>query len=110
MNKLCTILLIVLLLSVSLVYAEVEEEAVEDMINANLYKTITSKNITYDKTGSCGFAKSYMYKKAGYGKIGHGAFGSGILKIVYFAFAAFLFSIIFWLTHNWLVKGKKKRK
>ncbi len=109
MNKIYFILLIILLLSVSLVYADVEEESSEDMINANMYKHVKDKNMTFEKAGSCDFAKFHMYKKTGYGKKGYGTFGAGILKIVYFAFASFLFSIIFWLTRNWLVKGKKKK-
>lgn len=36
----------------------------------------------------------------------------GILGVLYIAVAAFIFSIIFWLTHNWLVptKGAEKTK
>ena len=45
-----------------------------------------------------------------YGMMGNtwGVAGS-LFKAIYMALAAFIFSIIFWLTHNWLVKGKKKR-
>ena len=32
------------------------------------------------------------------------------LMVLYFAAACFIFSIIFWLTHNWLVKASKKKK
>lgn len=32
--------------------------------------------------------------------------GAGIL---YFALIAFIFSVIFWLTYNWLVKDRRKR-
>ena len=35
-------------------------------------------------------------------------FGMGLYKLFYFALAVFIFSVIFWLTHNWLVKHKKK--
>lgn len=38
---------------------------------------------------------------------GMGMIGGGLLGILWFAIAAFVFSIIFWLTYNWLVKGKK---
>lgn len=34
--------------------------------------------------------------------------GIGFYKLFYFALAVFIFSVIFWLTHNWLVKHKKK--
>jgi uncharacterized membrane protein len=44
----------------------------------------------------------------GYGMMGGGWAGMGLLGAIYFAFAALIFSIIFWLTHNWLVKGKKR--
>jgi hypothetical protein len=40
--------------------------------------------------------------------MGGGVYGMGVLGFVYFALAAFIFSIIFWATHNWLVKGKKR--
>ena len=33
--------------------------------------------------------------------------GVDIMKFVYFAIMAFIFSVIFWLTHNWLSKYKK---
>ncbi|MEE9526011.1 MAG: hypothetical protein V3V78_05390 [Candidatus Woesearchaeota archaeon] len=39
-----------------------------------------------------------------------GMFGGSLYKVIYFALAAFVFSIIFWLTHNWLVDGKSKNK
>ncbi|HII14883.1 MAG TPA: hypothetical protein HA362_01065 [Nanoarchaeota archaeon] len=45
----------------------------------------------------------------GYG----GMMGLGIgmgFGLVYFALAAFVFSAIFWLTYNWLVKGNNKKK
>ncbi len=45
---------------------------------------------------------------SGYGMMGRGGmFGMGLFGAVWFALAALIFSIIFWLTHNWLVKGKK---
>jgi len=37
-----------------------------------------------------------------------GSYSWGLLGLVYFVLATLIFSIIFWLTHNWLVKGKKK--
>ncbi|MBU2637892.1 MAG: hypothetical protein KJ955_02880 [Nanoarchaeota archaeon] len=42
------------------------------------------------------------------GMMGWG-FGMGF-GIAYFALAAFVFSIIFWLTYNWLVKGEKRKR
>jgi uncharacterized membrane protein len=38
-----------------------------------------------------------------------GGWGMGIYGVIYFALAAFVFSAIFWLTYNWLVKPNKKR-
>jgi hypothetical protein len=34
--------------------------------------------------------------------------GMGLVGLVYFAVGAFIFSVIFWLTHNWLVPKRKK--
>lgn len=49
--------------------------------------------------------------KMAYGIMGNTwGVGGSLFKVVYLALAAFIFSVIFWLTHNWLVKGKKKRK
>jgi len=42
----------------------------------------------------------------GYGMMGYG--GMGVFGVVYFALAAFVFSLIFWLTHNWIVPKKKR--
>ena len=39
---------------------------------------------------------------------GTGMFFGGIFGLVWFALAVFIFSIIFWSTYKWLVKGKKK--
>jgi len=42
-----------------------------------------------------------------------GDIGYGLMElygVVYFAIDAFIFSVIFWLTRNWLVKGKKIRR
>ena len=36
--------------------------------------------------------------------------GWALLKTAYFVIAAFVFSVIFWLTHNWLVKDPKKKR
>lgn len=37
-----------------------------------------------------------------------GMYGAALLGLVYFALAAFIFSIIFWLTYSWIIKDKKK--
>ena len=37
-----------------------------------------------------------------------GSYWMSLAGVIFFAIAAFLFSIIFWATHNWLVKGKKR--
>lgn len=34
-------------------------------------------------------------------------FGMGLLGITYLALATFIFSLIFWHSYNWIVKGKK---
>ncbi len=47
----------------------------------------------------------------GYGMMGGaGMFGWGLLWLVWLVLGAFLFSAIFWLTYNWLVKDKKKKR
>lgn len=33
--------------------------------------------------------------------------GMGLWGILYFALASFVFSVIFWWVHNWLVKSKR---
>jgi hypothetical protein len=43
----------------------------------------------------------------GFGMMG-GSFGMGIYGAIYFAIGAFIFSAIFWLTHNWLANCKKR--
>ena len=44
----------------------------------------------------------------GSGMMGGGWILGGFVGILYFALAAFIFSVIFWLTHNWLSKCKKR--
>jgi uncharacterized membrane protein len=45
----------------------------------------------------------------GYGMMGgSGWFGMGLLGLIYLAIGAFVFSVVFWLTHNWLVPKRKK--
>ena len=36
-----------------------------------------------------------------------GMSGGPIVAFVFFAIMSFIFSVIFWLTHNWLAKSKK---
>ena len=43
-----------------------------------------------------------------YGMMSTGMGAWSLYGLVYFIVIAFIFSVIFWLTHNWLVKGKKK--
>jgi hypothetical protein len=39
------------------------------------------------------------------GGYGVGGFlGMGVIGLIYFAIAAFIFSVIFWLTYKWLIK------
>ena len=37
----------------------------------------------------------------------NGTMMGGSFGLVYFALVAFIFSVIFWLTHNWLVKKRR---
>lgn len=45
----------------------------------------------------------------GYDMMGSKGVAWGLLKLVYFVLGTFIFSVIFWATHVWLVKGKKKK-
>jgi len=65
------------------------------------------------KTGimDCASKHGIGGKKMGYGMIGStGNFWYGLLGLVYFAVIAFIFSLIFWLTHNFIVKDKKRKR
>jgi hypothetical protein len=42
------------------------------------------------------------------GDYGMSGYGMGVFGIIYFALAAFIFSVIFWMTHNWIVPKKKR--
>jgi hypothetical protein len=45
-----------------------------------------------------------------YNMMGAGSWlGMSFVWLIYFAIGSFIFSATFWLTHNWLVKDKKKR-
>ncbi len=104
------IILILVLLILVPVYAE---EVTTDVVKG-------SETDTKSSYGNCPFAskmidnnmrdykahKGMMYKGGG-NMMGYGASGLWLLKLVYFALAVFVFSVIFWLTHNWLVKKRK---
>ena len=55
--------------------------------------------VAFADTGMMG---DYGMMGTGFG----GMFGYGLLWLVYFALAAFIFSVIFWWTHNWLAKKR----
>jgi hypothetical protein len=44
-----------------------------------------------------------------YGMMGAGGVGMGLLGLLWLVIGAFIFSVIFWSTYNWLVKEKKRR-
>ena len=46
----------------------------------------------------------------GYGMKGAYSFSGSLLAVIYFALISLIFSVIFWSTHNWLVKDKKRLK
>ncbi len=51
------------------------------------------------------------YGMMGYGMMGGtGKFGMSLFGVLYFVLIAFVFSVIFWGTHNWLVKDQKNKK
>ncbi|MBU4266271.1 MAG: hypothetical protein KKE96_03485 [Candidatus Altiarchaeota archaeon] len=39
---------------------------------------------------------------------GAGMLGAGLFGLIYLAIAAFIVSVIFWLTYKWIVKEDKK--
>ena len=82
MKKTIFVLITLLLLSSSLVLAHGEE--------------INNKNTLGGGNMVCGM-------------VGTGMWNWGLYGIVYFIVMSFVFSVIFWLTHNWLVKHKKKK-
>ncbi len=50
---------------------------------------------------------------ADYGMMNYGMMGGSawfLIKLVYFALAAFVFSIVFWLTYAWLLPRQELRK
>ena len=51
-----------------------------------------------------------MMGNTGYGMMGSYGGWFGLIGILWLALAAFVVSVIFWLTYNWLVKGTKKEK
>ena len=45
-----------------------------------------------------------------FGMMGGYGVAWSVLKLVYFILASFIFSLIFWLTHEWLARQKKGKK
>jgi len=87
--------------------------SVEDITGEFTKKAFNKSTIDTDKYSYCGkegIDKTMFYKHIG-GKTmiykSSGMFGFGLLKLVCFAIIVFIFSVIFWATHNWLVKKKK---
>ena len=90
--------------------------AVGDDVTGEFTKKVFNKSayMDMDKSSYCGEEgimkdKSMFYKHMG-GKTmmykSSGILGFGLIKLVCFAVIAFVFSLIFWATHNWLVKKK----
>jgi len=52
--------------------------------------------------GNYGMMSGYGYGMMG----GAGWFVMGLLGLIYLAIAAFIVSVIFWLTYKWIVKSK----
>ena len=52
------------------------------------------------------FAQSMMDFTGGFGVM-HKSGKGCLYGLIYFVIGSFIFSVIFWLTHNWLVKKKK---
>jgi hypothetical protein len=50
------------------------------------------------------FVLADMGDMMGFGMMGTGMFS--LFGLIYFAIGAFIFSVIFWLTHNWLAKKR----
>ena len=61
---------------------------------------LTSTSVFADMMGNVGFGDGYgmMY--------GSGVFGMGLFGLIYLVLISFIFSVIFWLTYNWLVKKR----
>ncbi|TKJ17551.1 hypothetical protein CEE44_03380 [Candidatus Woesearchaeota archaeon B3_Woes] len=110
MKKTIFSLVALLLLSLSLVLAHGE----------GMFEGTTETGNSYDQhmgemmKDGCGMMDHSSFKnKIGGGNMvcgmaSTGMFSWGFYKLFYFAVAVFIFSVIFWLTHNWLVKHKKK--
>jgi|SRR3989344_2171146 len=64
-------------------------------------------------SGMRGYGSSNMMGYSGYGMMGSGSYlGNwflGLIWLAYFALAAFVFSIVFWITHKWLSKEKGRK-
>lgn len=49
------------------------------------------------------------YGMMGY-KMGPHMYGTGVYSAIYLVLASLIFSMIFWITYIWLVKGQKNKK
>ncbi len=59
-----------------------------------------------------GGGNNMAYNTMGYGMMGSMSFGTTgvwLYSIFWLVLATFIFSVIFWLTYNWLAKERKKR-
>lgn len=110
MKKTIFIIFTLFLLSLSLVLAHGEGVIEGTTETGNSY----DQHIEEMMEGGCGMMDHSSYKKKiggsnmACGMASAGTLGWGFYKLFYFVVAAFVFSAIFWLTHNWLVKHKKK--
>jgi hypothetical protein len=71
----------------------------------SLFATLAAADAGDMMGWDCPMCGMMMGPGTGYGGGMYGLFG-----LVYIAIASFIFSVIFWLTKNWLVKEKRKRR
>jgi hypothetical protein len=99
---------ILLLLSVGLVLALGEKKEIrakEDLRPAMYKEKAVEKKFEcggWDKTSKLDYKNKFHGGQVVYAKLGW-----LIVKLLSIALITFMVSAIFWLTHNWLVKGKK---
>ena len=112
MKKTMFILIALLLSSLSLVLAHGEGMVEGTTETGNSYdQHIDGMGDMMRDGGMMGYSSSKNKIGGGNmvcGMASTGMLGWGFYKLFYFAVAVFVFSLIFWLTHNWLVKHKKK--
>jgi hypothetical protein len=98
-----------LLLFAGLVFALGEKK--ETMVKGDLKPTLYKEGLAEKKVGCGGWDKTskldYKNKFHSGQNIVYAKLGWVIVKLFSIALIAFMVSSIFWLTHNWLVKGKK---